>query len=174
MSQYTNEIWGLHSDGALRNAVRDILAAYQVSSIVETGTFFGSSTAFFAGLFPGKVYSCETHDGAYMIANEFFKGNPNVEIAHEDSPVYLGWLHMAGKLGDTPLIFLDAHIAGYDPLEKELAILGEIPQAIIILDDQTKMPPLAGINRCLYPTNAANPHVIIFHNLMPPALQYYA
>ncbi len=104
--------------------------------IVETGTYIGSSTSFFArqGL---PVFSCEVDEKFFARAASHLTDCPNVTLHLDDSRSFLRQL--AGDPSfrfQRPLFYLDAHWEEDLPLADEIRIIaGRWPSFAIMVDD---------------------------------------
>lgn len=112
------------------------LGAIGVTSCVETGSYRGDTTLFFAKIFPDILkYSIE-------IKREYFRESAwrvrtfkNSNVIRGSSPGEIKKLIYGKKLGSSPLFFLDAHWYGYCPLKDELLEISKLDRAIIIIHD---------------------------------------
>ena len=104
--------------------------------IIETGTYIGSSTSFFArqGL---PVFSCELQEKFFARAAAHLVDCPNVTLHLDDSRSFLRQL--AGDPAfrfQRPLFYLDAHWEEDLPLADEIRIIaGRWPSFAIMVDD---------------------------------------
>jgi hypothetical protein len=104
-------------------------------AVVETGTFRGTTTAFIASHFAGRVLTCEVDPRWYLTALANLAPYPNVELHQTDSRAFLRAL--LAELPAGPLIYyLDAHWQGDLPLREEIElILSHGQPAAIMIDD---------------------------------------
>jgi hypothetical protein len=132
--------WGGPFNGQERR--RELFAALvdvvKPEAIVETGTFRGTTTAYFAetGL---PIYTIEAHPRNYGFARERLRRHQNVFMLKCDSREGLRRI-LCGALRDKlhePLIFyLDAHWNADLPLAEELdIILDHAKHPLIMIDD---------------------------------------
>lgn len=129
--------FGIQGDRVMRNIIQLIGEEYNITSVIETGTYKGHTTTLLANLFPAlNVYSCELVMENYLEAKINTKTKPNIAIFNMTSPEFLKKIIKDGLAGETPLFFLDAHWLHYWPLEDELNIItSKLKSAIIIIDD---------------------------------------
>lgn len=121
-------------DTYLLDTVRQIMEGAEV--FVETGAFYGITTAFMAKEYPGvQCYSCEIHDGHFREAIERTAGLNNCKIVKEDSVDFLLGLINLKKL--KTVFWIDAHEFGFGwPLLKEIEIISQNwESAFVIIDD---------------------------------------
>jgi hypothetical protein len=126
-----------HKDIFMQKIFFSITHKIEPTSIVETGTFLGTSTAFMAKTSPNiPVYTCEINEINYKKSKKNLRRYSNVRIIKDNSPRFLQ--NMADKklFGDLPVFFLDAHWWNYWPLEDEIKIITDrCKSAIILIDD---------------------------------------
>lgn len=115
---------------------REIMELCGIGCVIETGTFLGSTTEWFAQ-FAVPVISVEIMDRNYGYARERLKGLANVALRHANSVDVLGELAREGHDRALPTLFyLDAHWYEHLPLREELEIIfGNFDKAVILVDD---------------------------------------
>ena len=110
------------------------LQRLQPRSILETGTFRGTTTRFFAENFSGPVYTCEIDKRWYLTAQRSFLGFPSIEIDLDDSRAFL--LRKLANVEGPVLIYLDAHWSSDLPLAREIEIIiSSSIDAVVFIDD---------------------------------------
>jgi len=108
---------------------------YSLTVAVETGTFKGNTTTFFADLFP-KVYSVEANKALYRSAKKEFADCDNLTLVHGSSadalPRILSTIRNARAL-----FYLDAHWGDDWPLREELQAIAKThrDRCVIVIDD---------------------------------------
>ena len=126
--------WGAAMNGqtARLEIVRAIIHAMQPARILETGTYRGTTTAWFAE-FNLPVTSIEAAEGAFLFARRRLARLPNVTVVKGDSATVLA----AMAPDPAPILaYLDAHWAAPLPLRAELqAVLARMPRAVVVIDD---------------------------------------
>ena len=129
--------WGGPMNGqAFRQKMFQKLVRLGVDVIVETGTYLGTSTAYFArqGL---PVVSCEASDRFLAAAATHLAELTNVTLHLQDSRAFLK--HLAAEPGfgfRFPLFYLDAHWSEDLPLAEEIGIItARWPSFAIMVDD---------------------------------------
>jgi len=131
--------WGGPMNGQRgRQAIfRDILTQLQCKAIVETGTYLGTTTTFFAG-FGLPVYTVETdpryHGFAQMQLRRF---RDRVHLSLGDSRVFLKRLAQEASFPkDSIFFYLDAHWESDLPLAEEITtIFATWQNSVIMIDD---------------------------------------
>jgi len=127
----------LHGDRIHLELLRKIISEYNITSIVETGTFLGYTTELFAKEFPNmQIYTSEINKKFYKKAKRNLTKYKNVHIFNVTSPQFLNHLLKNKLMGDRPFFYLDAHWLDDWPLEEELQIISKnIHSAVISIDD---------------------------------------
>ena len=116
--------------------VSELLALLKPQTIVETGTFRGITTLWFARNFDGPVWSCEAEELYLIQARRRLRDCSNDHLENADSRHFLKRL-MPEFDSDAPLLFyLDAHWGANLPLREELQIIfATHSKAVVIVDD---------------------------------------
>jgi hypothetical protein len=120
-----------------RRMFREILEAIDCEAIVETGTFRGSTTDFFATFGP-PVYSVEVNPRHAAFASmRLAKKRDRVHLFEGSSPTFLRGLTTDPAFPRSNVFFyLDAHWFEHLPLAEELEIIyGAWPDAVVMVDD---------------------------------------
>lgn len=119
----------------------DLLYCCQVQSIVETGTFCGTTTALFAAT-RLPVYSVEVSRRHYVYAKtRFLFGHRNLQLFQGDSRTFLRSLLQAESVTeDTVFFYLDAHWEKELPLREELEIIFSGWKTPIVMLDDFQVP----------------------------------
>lgn len=118
---------------------KEIVAVFKINEVIETGTFIGRSTGFFANYLPNAVVrSCELSPQFHALAEQRLKNFKNISLVCADSRNFLAELendpYSAG--GNVTFVYLDAHWHADLPLKEELEILVlKRPNAVIMIDD---------------------------------------
>jgi hypothetical protein len=137
---------GLHSDfypfgfamngqTARLEAVREIFYGCGIQSILETGTFRGTTTEWLAG-FGVPVMTIESHAPTFEFAVRRLRHLGNVSVRPGSScDILPDYLQSVGRATST-MIYLDAHWEGHLPLAEELsAICRFLDRFVVIVDD---------------------------------------
>lgn len=132
-----------------QNVLREYSETYNLTVMVETGTFLGDMVEAMRGAFD-RIYSIELSENLYKQAVRRFRGAKNVTLIHGDSGDVLGRLLQTGGAGlpeisQPTLFWLDAHYSSgvtargeeETPIYEELRqILADHRNAhVIIIDD---------------------------------------
>jgi len=108
---------------------------YNVRTVVETGTFKGSTTLFFGSFFD-KVYTIEVQPDFFLESQETLRPFGNVQCHLGNSPTILR--HILPPLREERILFyLDAHWYANCPLLAELKTIQKTHRnnCIIVIDD---------------------------------------
>lgn len=113
-----------------------LLENNQIDTVVETGTFMGSTTMFFANYHEGEVHTIEIVNNHYQRAKQIFSQFPNVHCHFGSSDKVLKEL-LPTLQNKRTLFYLDAHWNSFWPLLGELQEIAKTHQdnCIIVIDD---------------------------------------
>ncbi len=105
--------------------------------MVETGTFRGTATEFFAAVFGGPVQTVEINPRYFAYSRLRLTGYPDVTVELGDSRAFLERLaHSTGATTEATFIYLDAHWQENLPLAEELHIIASArPRCVVMIDD---------------------------------------
>jgi len=141
---------GLHSDfypfgfamngqTARLEAVREIFYRCGIRSIIETGTFRGTTTEWLAG-FGVSVMTIESHAPTFEFAIRRLRRFENVSVRlGSSSDILREYLPSVGRATPT-MIYLDAHWEGHLPLAEELAAICRCLDRFVIIVDDFEVP----------------------------------
>ena len=118
-----------------RECVEKLLAEFLPQTIVETGTFLGTSTLFLAANAPDgcPVHTVELDDLYYRFsAKRFQRQGVDIQIHHMSSEALLGETRFDVE---RLFVYLDAHWYDYLPIREEILALKDYSQIIIGIDD---------------------------------------
>jgi predicted O-methyltransferase YrrM len=126
----------MNSQSARLELTRQLITQCKIARIVETGTFFGVTTEFFAQ-YGVPVTTVENNLNYARHAQERLAGWSNVDLRVEDS------VRVLTKLGSDPidhtvptLFYLDAHWRSHLPLREEATLaLKHFAKALLLVDD---------------------------------------
>jgi hypothetical protein len=115
---------------------RQILTGFDIRQIVETGTFRGTTTEWFAQ-FGRPVVTFEVSERFATFSELRLRKYPNVQIVRGNSVDGLRTLlHDGVHRMSTVFYYLDAHWGHYLPLADELRLItAQSPRAIVLIDD---------------------------------------
>jgi hypothetical protein len=131
-------VWGgpLNGSRFRQQAVEEMIRMCNICAIVETGTYRGDTTEYFAdmGL---PVVTAEISPRYFAYSQCRLKRFPNVEIYYGDSRKAL--TNLAGRqhcIHERVLFYLDAHWYADLPLADEVKFIYETwPLAVVMIDD---------------------------------------
>lgn len=125
--------------------VRSLFVKIPFDQIVETGTFRGRTTSFFADLFPGPIITIEQNWRFFLFARRILLDRVNVVVEFSDSRAALHRLIEDG-LHRSKLVFfyLDAHWYDDLPLYDEMRIIIANFDSFLVVIDDFKVPGDSG------------------------------
>lgn len=130
--------WGgpMNGQAGRLRICREIMTTLSPTAIVETGTFRGTTTEFFAQ-FAVPVYSVEAEPRFHHFAACRFRESNRVHLALGDSRSFLSRLAADPTVPKNNVFFyLDAHWNADLPLAQEITtIFANWQQAVIMVDD---------------------------------------
>jgi hypothetical protein len=119
-----------------REVFEEVVRLCQIGAVVETGTFRGNTSEYFAS-FGLPVFTVEVSPRYFAFAQRRLRRCSNVEVFHGDSRKVLNLL--AGRPGLTEnrtFFYLDAHWYDDLPLRDEVNLIFENwERAVIMIDD---------------------------------------
>jgi predicted O-methyltransferase YrrM len=118
---------------------KEIITSFKISEVIETGTFIGRTTGFFASQLPEAIiHSCELSPQFHALAKQRLKNFNNISLVCADSRTFLNNLKevLPSEESNVTFVYLDAHWHADLPLKGELEILvSKRCNAIIMIDD---------------------------------------
>jgi len=142
LNRKSKDSWGPLNGQKIRQGVyADILKRIGFKAIVETGTYRGTTSDYFAasGL---PVYTVELHPRMYGYSMQRFSKDSRVHVYQGDSPVFLRKLAADPNMPKSKVFFyLDAHVQDSSryfkaPLVEELEIIFSAwSEAVVMVDD---------------------------------------
>lgn len=133
--------WGGPLNGQrVRQQIFERLMRLGVDVIAETGTYMGTSTAYFArhGV---PVYSCESSEEFFAAALAQLVDYRNINLHLQDSRAFLRSLADDGRFNfELPLFYLDAHGGEDLPVVEEIRIIRERWSRFLIMIDDFQVP----------------------------------
>jgi hypothetical protein len=130
----------LNGQRARRRIVMEVLEKTRPEFVVETGTFLGNTTGWFATSGNVTVYSCEISRPLHYVAKQRLRKFPNVMLSLCDSRTLLTSLKDAGVCRNVTFFYLDAHWLVDLPLLDEIEIIASSWPDFVILIDDFKVP----------------------------------
>ena len=134
-----HQSWGgpMNGQEGRRTLVRQIASIMDLTAVVETGTFRGTTTEFLWHVTGAPVFTVEIQPRFHRFAHRRFSGNPAIRVDLGDSAAFLR------RLADDPavpkervLFYFDAHWGRELPLRQELALVHDHwTDSIVIVDD---------------------------------------
>lgn len=129
--------WGGHLNGQVGRAeiVKYIIKTMKPMAIVETGSFRGVTTEWFAKEFKLPVFSCEVEPLYFRQSRARLNNLENVNLLEMNSIHFLEKIIMEFNLDNT-FFYLDAHWLKILPLRQEMKLIFmQSRRAVIMIDD---------------------------------------
>ena len=124
-----------NKDPVVEAEFRRLMQRYNIEEIVETGTYEGDSTVFFASF--GKiVHTVEVVPSTYVKTQERLRNYANVQCYLGNSADVIRQLPLTGPT----IFYLDAHWHDYWPLRDELKYITTLPFPVVIVIDDFQVP----------------------------------
>lgn len=136
--------WGpLNGQAGRQGIIRDLARTLAFDEVVETGTYRGNSTEFFAHVVGVPIHTVEAHPRYFHYAAKRLSPYPDVTVELGDSRKILR------RLGERPgdpltLFYLDAHWEQDLPLAEEIEIIAKGWRAAVIVIDDFQVPDDSG------------------------------
>jgi predicted O-methyltransferase YrrM len=150
--------WGgpLNGQARRQDMFRELISALDIAAIVETGTYRGTTTEFFAHLTGVPVYTMERVRRYFEYARRRLACYPHVHPVLGDSREYLHRLAARrDHKGDLMLFYLDAHWDDDLPLRQEIELIVRSWESAIIVVDDFEVPGDEGYQYDDYGTGKA-------------------
>jgi hypothetical protein len=145
-------------------ATRQIIHALKIENIVETGTFRGTTTEWFAQ-FGIPVDTVEVYERNFIFSKERLAKLANVRTTLDSS---VSFLTKRAPSSARHLFYLDAHWENYLPLRDELRLISDrYPNAIVLIDD-FQVPGDDGYGYDNYGVDNALTLEYVAHSNLPP------
>lgn len=159
---------GLNGQLSKKYIFDDLFNFYNFNFLVETGTYTGLTTKYFAHKYPRlKIFTIELDRYSFLAASSRLKDFTNVVAVHGSSVAHLpniikeNSIHLPDK---TNLWYLDAHWNDYCPLQDEVRLIMSLESKNIIVIDDFSVPQDEGYSYDVY-TNG-NDQIILNYDLI--------
>jgi len=110
------------------------------TSFIETGTFYGRTTAFVSKVFQTPVFTSEINRTHHIVSKANLLLSKEIDSRLCSSPDLLRELCGTPRIGENPMFYLDAHWYDYMPLTEELQIISDQCQRAVVLIDDFHQP----------------------------------
>lgn len=136
---------GLNLQDRRKEIVADLFTRCGFDAILETGTYLGASTGYFAQTYKVPVYSSEVTPRHYHVARRMLRDLPDVHLHLLDSREFLRKLAREESLhGRRLFCYLDAHWYDDLPLADEIEIIAAGWTDFVIMIDDFCVPGDSG------------------------------
>ena len=129
----------------------ELLRMFDFSFVLETGTYLGDSTGYFAEASNLPVFSSDINPVLHSLAMMRLKGRPGIHLVHSDSRKFLEEMSANREVVQKECFFyLDAHWGKDCPLAEEISIIASRwPKFVVMVDDfQVPGDPGYAYDRC--------------------------
>ena len=132
--------WGpLNGQAGRRQIIRDLARTVEFDEVVETGTYRGNSTEFFAHVLGVPVHTVEGNPRFFHYATARLAPYPDITVESGDSRPFLR--RLGGRAENrTTLFYLDAHWHHDLPLREEVEIITDLWQLGVMIIDDFEVP----------------------------------
>lgn len=142
---------GLNGSMNRKRIIEELLRTFDFSFVIESGTYLGDSTGYFADASKLPVYSSEINPMLHSLAKIRLKGKPGIHLVRSDSRRFLE--EMSGNpdvVRKECFFYLDAHWGKDCPLAEEISIIASRwPRFVAMVDDfQVPGDPGYAYDRC--------------------------
>lgn len=135
----------LNSQERRREIVQELARAIRFDRVLETGTYRGSSTAFFAAVFPAPIHTVESNQRLFASSRLRLRLRPRVRVEFGDSRAFLRRMaDLPSARTDAVFIYLDAHWEDDLPLADELRIVAQSWTRCVVMIDDFEVPGDSG------------------------------
>ncbi|VAW80549.1 hypothetical protein MNBD_GAMMA15-2369 [hydrothermal vent metagenome] len=117
--------------------VSDLIKILPNDRIIETGTYLGSSTLYFAEYFSGPVITVECMKEYFLFSKKRLRQHRKIDFNLSDSITFLNRLSESSEnTSGSSLFYLDAHWHLHLPLKEEVnIILNKFEDPVMLVDD---------------------------------------
>jgi hypothetical protein len=169
--------WGgpLNGQKFRQEIVIDLLQKLRPVRVLETGTFRGTTTEFFANSPDvSRVDSVEANDRSFGFAAERFRFSSKVRLTFGDSRKALSVILATSIKNDRFFVYLDAHWGDDIPLAEEVHLLLRSRHPCIIMVDDFRVPHDPGYGYDDYGSGKELTSDYLFRNELNLSLYYPA
>jgi hypothetical protein len=135
--------WAFNGQELRKQIFRQLMAAFPITAIIETGTFVAETTSYFATQFDGPIYTCEL-DGRFLsLARARLSGADflsRISFSQSQSTEFLGHLSQTNLVTGWSFFYLDAHWYNYLPIREEIVLIATSWKHFCIMIDDFKVP----------------------------------
>lgn len=134
--------WGgpLNGQDGRRAIFRELIDTVGFTAILETGTYRGLTTSWFADHFNGPIHTCEIDKRYHYQAVANLRPRTNVHPTLEDSRRFLRRMFSELPMDGRYFAYLDAHWHEDLPLTEEVGIILQSSRECVIAIDDFKVP----------------------------------
>lgn len=126
---------GFNKDSIRAVIIESLAKAHRATVFVETGTYHGATALCACRYLCLPVYSCEISFKRFALSKLVTIGERNVRISWDSSTDFIRRLVGRRLVEGRPLFYLDAHWEQHLPLVDEIALITQMKQFAVIIDD---------------------------------------
>ncbi|MDV6033274.1 MAG: hypothetical protein F9B45_24945 [Phycisphaera sp. RhM] len=145
-ADYTPDLdLGMNGQHRRKEVVEQLFDQFAFEQVLETGTFLGATTGYFATKFRVPVYTSELMHRNYHFSRRTLRNLENVNLHLQDSRSFIRQLSTNTEITSKRTFFyLDAHWYDDLPLEDEIDLLAPSWKDFVILIDDFQVPGDSG------------------------------
>lgn len=142
---------GLNGSMNRKRIFEEMLRKFDLSFVIETGTYLGDSAGYFADTSKLPVYSSEINPILHSLAKMRLKERPGIHLVRSDSRKFLKEISGNPDVVEKECFFyLDAHWGKDCPLAEEISIIASRWRKFLVMVDDFQVPgdPGYAYDRC--------------------------
>jgi hypothetical protein len=134
--------WGGPFNGqiARQDLIEKIIQVWSPDTVIETGTFRGITTEWFAKCALVPIYSCEKNKRFFLQSCQRLANFKNIHLAMQDSRDFIRDMANTEVSKKKVLFYLDAHWEQDLPLREEISIIFQSFEYPCVIVDDFKIP----------------------------------
>jgi hypothetical protein len=134
--------WGGPFNGqiARQDLVEKIIQVWSPDTVIETGTFRGVTTEWFAKCTLVPIYSCEKNKRFFLQSRQRLANFKNIHLVMQDSRDFIRDIANTEVSKKKVLFYLDAHWEQDLPLREEISIIFQSFEYPCVIVDDFKIP----------------------------------
>lgn len=140
----------LNGQQGRKQIISQMFKAIPFTAIVETGTYLGATTRWFAEQSRKPVFSGEIDPWFHRVAKVQTQDLQNIELVLADCLVFLDQIHRKGP-GAPLFYYLDAHWYQKLPLVEEVRQIRQTARSCVVCIDDFQVPNDEGYGYDVYP-----------------------
>jgi len=136
---------GMNGQHRRKEVVEELFEKLDLEQVLETGTYLGATTGYFASTFGVPVESSELIPRNHHFSRRSLRNLPNVTLHLQDSRSFLAAMaDQPSRTSKRTFFYLDAHWYEDLPLEDEVHLIAEHWDEYVALIDDFQVPDDSG------------------------------